>query len=66
MAGKIKELVGRLIKLRVKDDPHMIAPFKIKLIMKGVDPDLYNETSDDDPVVIQRIHQIAKSMGYEL
>lgn len=66
MPGKIKSLIRQLIHLRVGDNPHLEAPFKIKLIMKGIDPDLYDEHSLDDPVIIQRLHSIAKSMGHSL
>ncbi len=66
MAGKIKVMIEQLIEMRTKGNPHMIAPLKIKLIMKGIDPDLYNDGSDDNPVVIQRLQSIAKAMGCEL
>ncbi len=66
MAGKVKALIERLIELRTKGDRGLVAPLKIKLIMKGVDPDLYDANSPDNPVVIQRVVTIAKEMGYEL
>lgn len=66
MAGKVKELIDRLIELRTKGDRGLVAPVKIKLIMKGVDPDLFDATSADNPMVIQRVITIAKEMGYEL
>ncbi|MCC8180514.1 MAG: hypothetical protein LIP23_06360 [Planctomycetes bacterium] len=66
MAGKIKLLIDRLIELRTNGDRGLVAPLKIKLIMKGVDPDLFDATSPDNPVVIQRVITIAKEMGYDL
>ena len=66
MAGKVKELIDRFIELRTKGDRGLVAPLKIKLIMKGVDPDLFDASSPDNPVVIQRVITIAKEMGYEL
>ena len=66
MAGRVKELIDRLIELRTKGDRGLVAPMKIKLIMKGVDPDLFDTSSPDNPVVIQRVITIAKEMGYEL
>ncbi len=66
MAGQIKTMITRLIHLRVGNNPHMEAPLKIKLIMKGIDPDLYNEHSADDPVIIQRLRTIAENMGHPL
>ena len=66
MAGQIKILIEQLIDLRTKGEPALIAPLKIKLIMKGVDPDMFDASSPDNPVVIQRVVTIAKEMGYEL
>lgn len=66
MAGKVKELIDKLIDLRTNGDRALVAPMKIKLIMKGVDPDLFDTTSADNPVVIQRVITIAKEMGYDL
>lgn len=66
MAGKVKELIDRLIQLRTKGDRGLVAPVKIKLIMKGVDPDLFDENSPDSPQVVQRVIAIAKEMGFDL
>ncbi len=66
MAGKIKVMIEQLIQVRTKGNPHMVAPLKIKLIIKGIDPDLYNEMSEDNPIVMQRLQSLAKTMGCEL
>jgi hypothetical protein len=34
--------------------------------MKGVDPDMFDSASPDNPVIIQRIITMAKEMGLEL
>lgn len=66
MAGKIKYMIERLIELRTKGDRGLVAPLKIKLIMKGVDPDLFDAQSPDTPAIIQRIAAVAREMGYDL
>ncbi len=66
MAGKVKVLIDQLIELRTKGDRGLVAPLKIKLIMKGVDPDMFDTDSPDNPIVIQRLVTIAKEMGYDL
>lgn len=66
MAGKIRELIDQLIHLRTDGKPGLVAPLKIKMIMKGVDPDLYDASSADDNVIINRIVTIAHEMGYDL
>ncbi|MCD8138506.1 MAG: hypothetical protein LUE17_01785 [Planctomycetaceae bacterium] len=62
----MKVLIDQLIQLRTKGDRGLVAPLKIKLIMKGVDPDMFDSDSPDNPVVIQRLVTIAKEMGYDL
>ena len=66
MSGTIKHLIDELITMRTKGDRGLVAPIKIKLIMKGIDPDMYDESSPDNPVVIQRVKSIAKEMGFDL
>jgi hypothetical protein len=66
MAGKVRALIDQLIDLRTKGERNLVAPLKIKLIMKGVDPDLYDANSPDNPILIQRVTTIAKEMGYDL
>jgi len=66
MAGIIHHLITRLIELRTDGNPGQVPSMKIKLIMKGVDPDQHNENSADDPAMIARLHAIAKDMSIEL
>lgn len=66
MAGKVKQLIDRLIELRTKGERGLVAPLKIKLIMKGVDPDLYDESSPDSPLIMQRVISIAHDLGYDI
>lgn len=66
MAGKIKELIDRLIDKRTHGEAALVAPLKIKLIMKGIDPDLFDASSPDNPQVMQKVVTIAKEMGYDI
>ncbi len=66
MPGKVKELIDRLIQLRTKGDHGLVAPLKIKLIMKGIDPDLFDASSPDNPQMIHKVITIAKEMGYDI
>lgn len=66
MAGKVKQLIDRLIELRTNGERGLVAPLKIKLIMKGVDPDLYDESSPDNPLIMQRVITIAHDLGYDI
>ncbi len=66
MAGKVKTLIEQLIQLRTNGEHTLVAPLKVKLIMKGIDPDMFDADTPDNPLVIQRVVAIAKEMGYEL
>ena len=66
MAGTTHRLITRLIEQRTGGNPTLVPSIKIKLIMKGVDPDRHNENSPDDPVMIARLHAIAKDMSIKL
>ena len=66
MVGKIHMMITTLLEKRAGGKPYLVASEKIKLIMKGVDPDQYRPQSDDDPAVISRLHAIAREMSVEL
>lgn len=66
MPGKVKELIDQLIILRTKGDKGLVAPLKIKLIMKGIDPDLFDASSPDNPTMVKKVITIASEMGYEI
>ncbi len=66
MAGKVKTLIEQLIQLRTNGEQTLVAPLKVKLIMKGIDPDMFDADTPDNPLVIQRVVAIAKELGYEL
>ena len=66
MSGTTRLLIDKLIDMRTKGDRSLVAPIKIKLIMKGIDPDMFDESTPDNPAVIQRVKSIAKEMGFEL
>ncbi|PWR71338.1 hypothetical protein [Methanospirillum lacunae] len=66
MSGKIKTLIDNLIEQRAKGNPSLESTTRTKLLLKGIDGAKYTASSDDDPVVIEKIRQIAKDMGVQL
>lgn len=66
MPGKIKAMIDTIIAKRSQGNPNLVAPLKIKLIMKGIDPDQWSDASPDDPVVIARLQSAARDMGVVL
>ena len=66
MAGKIHDMINRLLQIRTEGRPNQLATEKIKLIMKGIDPDKYTPDSPDDASVMARLLSIAKAMEINL
>ncbi|MEK7433856.1 MAG: hypothetical protein AABZ74_12035 [Cyanobacteriota bacterium] len=63
MAGQIKNLVEQIIKVRCNGNPTLINPTKIKLILKGINPDKFNDESEDDPIIIGKLQTIIKDLN---
>ncbi|MCC8165648.1 MAG: hypothetical protein LIQ31_05765 [Planctomycetes bacterium] len=66
MPGKVKAMIEELIQLRTRGERALVAPLKIKLIMKGIDPDTFDDSTPDNPLIIQRVSTIAKEMGFDI
>ena len=66
MAGQIKKMIDSFIEQRSKGNTSLVGLTKAKLIMKGISPDKYTISSDDDPVIIQKIKDLAKELNIVL
>lgn len=66
MSGKIKKMIDTIIEQRSKGSPIIAGTVKIKLILKGINPDKFTIYSDDDPVIIKKLEQIAVDLGVDL
>ena len=66
MAGQIKQLIDAIVKQRANGNPTIELTTKAKLVLKGVNPGSFSETSPDDPVIIARIRKIAVDFGVQL
>lgn len=60
LAGKIKEMIEYMIQERSKGNPAIAEMTKAKFILKGLNPDKFNKNSFDDPIIIEKILNIAK------
>ncbi len=63
MAGKIKMMIDKIIRTRAGSDPSLQKTTRLKLVLKGIDPDKFSMASDDDNSIISKLQQIASDMG---
>ena len=66
MAGMIKKMLDEIIAKRSKGDVTMMNLTKAKLIFKGLNPDRFTNTSEDDPEMIKKIKAAAQEMGVSI
>ncbi|MGE5570473.1 MAG: hypothetical protein ACM3S5_15660 [Rhodospirillales bacterium] len=66
MPGQIKRMIDTIIAQRAKGNPTIELTTKTKMILKGVNPDRYTNTSEDDPVAIGKLRKIAAELGVTL
>ena len=59
MAGKIHTMIDRLIEQRSHGNSAVAAGVRVRLLLRGVDPDDYDSTSADDPAIIAKIESMA-------
>ncbi len=66
MAGQIKQILDQIIETRSHGDTFLTLTTRTKLVLKGIDPDKYDASSEDDPMIIHKVKQIAKELGVTL
>lgn len=63
LAGKIKEIINRIIKERSKGNPAIAEMTIAKLILKGLNPNKFDSSSEDDPEIISKLYNIARQLN---
>lgn len=66
MAGMIKQMVEEIYRQRANGEQRIVNSLKVRLILKGVYPDTYTESSTDDPEAIEKVKKIAEEMGVRI
>ncbi len=66
MPGKIKKLIDTIITERADGNELVVHLTRAKLMLKGIDPDDYSETSQDFPDVIRQLRSLAQEIGVTL
>ena len=66
MPGRIKNMIDTVIEKRSAGNPGHAANTRVKMIMKGIYPDKYTATSQDDLVIIEKLLTLAKELNIEI
>jgi len=66
VAGKIKQMIDLIVDKRSNGNPAIAKVTKTKLVLKGVNPDNYTSTSEDDAQIMLKVRQIAAELGVAL
>ena len=62
MAGQIKRMIDGIIAQRANGSKVLEGVVKMKLILKGIDPKHYDETSPDDPAILNRLFELQNEL----
>ncbi len=63
MTGTVKRVLEAIIAARGQNNPTFVEATRAKLILKGMNPAKYTETTPDDPAAVARARQIAAEFG---
>lgn len=63
MPGQIKRMMDSILADRARRNPTLALTTKTKLILKGMNPDRFTSTSEDDPAVIAKLRAFASELG---
>jgi hypothetical protein len=66
VAGKIKQLIDKIIEERAKGNETIRHTTRTKLLLKGINPDSYTVISEDNPEMMSKLQQIAIEMGVKI
>ncbi len=63
MAGKIKVLIDTIVAKRSGGNSTIANLTKSKMVMKGINPEKFNNTSPDDPAIIEKLVALAQELN---
>lgn len=66
MAGQIIQMLNQIIESRSQGDSFLALTTKTKLVLKGINPEKFNCDSEDDPIIINKVKEVAKELGVAL
>lgn len=66
MSGTVKKMLGEIYAQRARNNEAIIEVLNVKLILKGIFPDTFTETTLDDEESIRKVQLIAEEMGVKV
>ena len=66
MAGQVKTIIDRIIDQRGSGNKVLMNTTRTKLLLKGIDPEAFTESTEDDPAILDKIKAIAEEFGVKL
>ena len=66
MPGQTKRLLDAIIAQRSQGNQTIALATKTKLILKGLNPDRFTATTEDDPAVLAKARAIAQSLNVQV
>jgi hypothetical protein len=64
--GRARQIIDRIIAIRSGGNPTIAKNIKTKLLLKGIDPDSYNDDTLDSPKTLDKLRRMAATMGVAL
>ena len=66
MPGEISFLLNQILTIRAGGDPFTEKLTRTKLLVKGINVDLYDASSPDDPLTLKKVKHAARDFGIVL
>ena len=63
MSIRTQELLNKVVNMRTGNKPTYAHFVRAQLLLKGIDPDKITATSDDDPIIIQKLEQMMREFS---
>ena len=64
--GNIKKVIEAIIVRKGKGDPLIVINIRKKLVFKGINPAKYTYETIDDPVVLRKLMELARDLGFKI
>jgi predicted amidophosphoribosyltransferase len=64
--GNIKKVIEAIIVRKGRGDPLLVINIRKKLVFKGINPAKYTCETIDDPVVLRKLIELARDLGFNV